>query len=62
MYKTVVFCRVARLRADFVTDNTEYGFYLDVVDSLLVGDPEERVCTTRHKIKVGITWMLLVNW
>jgi len=62
MQKTVVFYTMARLRADFPTDPTEYVFYFYVVDSSLVGEPEERSSASKHRIKVGITYELLVNW
>jgi len=62
MHKTVVFRTVVPLRADYFTDNTEYGFYFDVIDSSLVGEPEERASAAKHKIKVGITYELLTNW
>jgi len=62
MHKTVVFHTVVRSRADYLTDNTEYGFYFDVVDSSLVGEPEERASTAKYRIKVGITYELLINW
>lgn len=62
MHKTVVFRTVVPLRADDLTDNTEYGFYFDVIDSSLVGEPEERASAAKHKIKVGITYELLTNW
>jgi nucleoside phosphorylase len=62
MHKTIVFHTVVRLRTDYPTDNTEYGFYFDVVDASLVGEPEERASAAKHKIKVGITYELLINW
>ena len=62
MHKTVVFRTVVPLRADYPNDNTEYGFYFDVIDSSLVGEPEERASAAKHKIKVGITYELLTNW
>jgi len=62
MQKTVTFHTMVRYRADYPTDNTEYGFYFDVVDSSFLGEPEERASATKHRIKVGITYKLLVNW
>lgn len=62
MNKTVTFRQVVRVRAGCPFDATEYGFYLDVVDSSFVGEPEESAYATKHKIKVGITYELLVNW
>jgi nucleoside phosphorylase len=62
VHKTIVFHTVVRLRADYPIDNTEYGFYFDVVDASLVGEPEERASAAKHKIKVGITYELLINW
>jgi hypothetical protein len=62
MQKAVVFHTVARLRSDFVTDDTEYSFRFYVVDSSLVGEPEEVASASHHKIKVGIAYELLINW
>jgi hypothetical protein len=64
MQKTVVFHTMTRPRADFltVTDNTEYYFHFYVVDSSLVGEPEERSSASKRRIIVGITYELLTNW
>ena len=62
MHKTAVFRAVVGLRAGYPNDNTEYGFHFDVFDASLVGEPEERASAAKHRIKVGITYPLLVNW
>ncbi len=61
MYKTAVFYAVGRLTAAYPTDK-EYAFFFDVVDASLVGEPEEGASAAKHRIKVGITYPLLVNW
>jgi hypothetical protein len=62
MQKTALFHTVVRLRSDSVTDDTEYGFRFYVVDSSLVGEPEEVSSASHHKIKVGISYEVLINW
>jgi len=62
MQKTVVFHMVARLKSSLVTDDTEYGFRFYVVDSSLVGEPEEVASASHHKIKVSIAYEVLINW
>jgi hypothetical protein len=62
MQKTIAFHPPVRIRSDFVTDDTEYGFSFHVVDSDLVGEPEEISSASQHKIKVGIAYEVLINW
>lgn len=62
MKKTIFFHSVFRIRQDYLTDDTEYGFTFYVVDSALVGEPEEMPNASHHKIKVGIAYEVLYNW
>jgi len=62
MQKTIVFYPPVRIRSDYVTDDTEYGFSFYVVDSNLVGEPEEMSSASRHRVKVGMAYEVLVNW
>lgn len=62
MQKTAEFREVMRLRQSYVLDAKSYGFVVHVVDSSLVGEPEEASSSSKHKIKVGIAYELLVNW
>ena len=62
MRKTVVSQTIALLRSDLATDDTACGFSFYVVDSSLVGEPEEVASASHHKLKVGITGELTVNW
>jgi hypothetical protein len=43
-------------------DNFVCAFRVSVVDSRFVGHPSERSKTFCHKIKIGMTWELRVNW
>ena len=60
--KRVIIHRLGKARMDYVTDNIEYIFGVSAVDSRFVGQPRERSETDFHKIKVGMTWELRVNW
>jgi hypothetical protein len=62
MEKAIVFRTVVRIRSDYIVDDVEYGFRFYVVDSSLVGQPEEMSSASHHKIKVTLTYELLINW
>jgi hypothetical protein len=60
--KRVTFHLLSKNRMDWATDNFECLFDVSMVDSRFVGQPRERSETDFHRIRVGMTWELRVNW
>jgi len=63
MQKTITIVSVQHnTRKSIVNDDEEYYFILDIVDSSLVGHPEEKYNIKHHNIKIVITYELRYNW
>lgn len=61
--KTVRFTQPIRVSGTgFETDTIKYRFPFTIVDSSLIGLPEEKSHTSAHTITIGITWELRFNW
>jgi hypothetical protein len=62
MQRRVTFDLLGKNRLDWATDNFECWFGVSMVDTRFVGQPREHSETDFHRMKVGITWELRVNW
>lgn len=60
--KRVTFDLLGKNRMDWANDNFECLFGVSVVDTRFVGQPRELSETDFHKMNVGMTWELRVNW
>jgi len=62
MRKKILLKKYDRLRQAFDDDPYTCEFFFSIVDSSLVGLPEQKSATTYHEVTVTITWEMLVNW
>ncbi len=62
MVKTIVFKEPKHIFSDNALDATEYSFPYTMVDTALVGSPEERSETKCNRIKVSISGTLETMW
>ncbi len=60
--KTVCFGKPSDLAIPFKNDNSQINFYFSVVDSVMIGEPEEKGATTHHRLTVSMSRKLRVNW
>lgn len=58
----MTFDLLGKKRMDWATDDFECLFSVSMVDTRFVGQPRERSETDFHRMQVGITWKLRVNW
>lgn len=62
MQKRATLNLLGKRRIDWITENIECWFGVSTVDTRFVGQPRESSEADFHKMKVGITWELRVNW
>ncbi|MBD3309535.1 hypothetical protein GF348_24360 [candidate division KSB3 bacterium] len=62
MQKRVTFSLLGKNRMPWATSSFECWFGVSIVDTRFLRQPRERSETDLHKMKVGITWELRINW